>query len=313
MFSNFMVCLNAVLPIFILIFIGGCVRRFKLLSQEEVRRVNRFVFLVFFGPLMFENIYGSSHTGHINMSAVVYAFVFVLAEIAVITPAVMAIEKDNKKRGAMIQAMYRSNYIIMGLPVAMNIFGKGNVAMTTVMISVIVPLYNVMAVMILETFRGGHVSPISVIKKLARNPIIIGAVFGALATAADIKLPMAVDTVLSDMGSACTPIALIILGASFSFERIRGYAKNLTIVVVTRLVIVPAVGLTIAALIGFRGIDFISLLAMMTAPSAVSSYTMADAMDSDGALAGAAVIFTSGFSLMTMFLWLFIFKNLGMF
>ena len=52
---------------------------------------------------------------------------------------------------------------------------------------------------------------------------------------------------------------------------------------------------------------------MMTAPSAVSSYTMAEAMGSDGALAGAAVIFTSAFSLITMFLWLFLFRTLGMF
>ena len=298
---------------FLLIFIGVAVRHFNILSYDEVRKVNRFVFLVFFGPLMFENIYGSSFSGKINISTVVFGVIFVLGEIAVITPAVMAVEKDNRKRGAMIQAMYRSNFVIMGLPVAMNIFGKGNVSMTAVMVSVIVPVYNIMAVIILEAFRGGSVSPLSIIKSLAKNPIIIGAICGILATAADLKLPEAVDTVISDMGNACTPIALIILGASFSFKRIRGYTKDLTIVVVTRLVLVPAAGLTLAALLGFRGIDFISLLAMMTAPSAISSYTMADAMDSDGALAGAAVIFTSAFSLVTMFLWLFLFKNLGMF
>lgn len=313
MLSNFMVCLNAVLPIFILIFIGAAVRFFKLLTDEEVRKVNRMVFLVFFGPLMFENIYGISYGGHINLEALVYGALFIFAEIAAVTPFVMKIEKDNRKRSAMIQAMYRSNYVIMGLPVAMNIFGNGNVSQTAVMVAVIVPIYNIMAVIILESFRGGHVSPFSIIKKLAQNPIIIGAICGAAAMAFRVELPEALNTVISDMGSACMPISLIVLGASFSFEKIRGYARDLSIVVAARLVIIPAAGLTVAALMGFRGIDFISLLAMMTAPSAVSSYTMAEAMGSDGALAGAAVIFTSAFSLITMFLWLFLFRTLGMF
>jgi predicted permease len=52
---------------------------------------------------------------------------------------------------------------------------------------------------------------------------------------------------------------------------------------------------------------------MLATPMAVSSYTMADSMDSDGELAGNCVIFSTPLSCITLFFWLFLFKSLGMF
>ena len=61
------------------------------------------------------------------------------------------------------------------------------------------------------------------------------------------------------------------------------------------------------------GMAFLSLLAMLAAPTAISSYTMAESMDSDGELAGNCVIFTSAFSCVTLVGWLFVFKSFGVF
>lgn len=115
------------------------------------------------------------------------------------------------------------------------------------------------------------------------------------------------------MASVATPLALVILGASIDFKSIRKCGRNLVACVAARLVIVPAIGLTAAALLGFRDIAFVTLIAMFAAPTAVSSFTMAQSMDSDGQLAGNCVIFSTAFACFTMFLWIFLFKNLGMF
>ena len=108
-------------------------------------------------------------------------------------------------------------------------------------------------------------------------------------------------------------MALIILGASFSFSSIKRCRRNLIISVVGKLVVVPAVFLPLAAFAGFRGVEFVTLIAVFAAPAAVSSFTMAEAMDSDSELAGNCVIFSSLFAGITLFLWIFIFKSLGMF
>lgn len=219
----------------------------------------------------------------------------------------------DRTRGAMIQAVYRSNFILMGLPVAENIYGKGCVSVTAALIMFVVPLYNFLAVIVLEYFRGGRANLKSVLKKILTNPIILGAVAAILALALNISVPSAVNKTISGMCDATTPIAMILLGASFNKGSVHTGKKNLTICVLARLVIVPAIGLGLAAMLGVRDVALVSLIAMMAAPPAVSSYTMAEAMDSDGELAGNAVIFATPLSCVTIFLWLFLFKSLGMF
>lgn len=143
------------------------------------------------------------------------------------------------------------------------------------------------------------------------NPLILGTIAGILAS--PISLPTVLDNTVSQLASAAIPIALILLGASFQSDRSPSMKRNLVICVLSRLVIVPGIFLTIAALLGFRGIGFITLLGVFATPCAISSYTMAVEMESDGDLAGAVVIYSSMFSCLTLFLWTFLFKQLAIF
>jgi malate permease and related proteins len=64
-------------------------------------------------------------------------------------------------------------------------------------------------------------------------------------------------------------------------------------------------------LLGFRGEALLGLMVLFASPTAVSSYTMAQQMGADGKLAGQLVAFTTGVSLLTIFLFVFLFKQLG--
>ena len=313
MFSNFVVCINAVIPLFILLVIGYAVRKTGLLKDEEVHRFNHMVFLVFFPPLMFQNLYGNNEGFLPDGKLLLFAVPFILCVIALTIPLVKKIEQEPRSRGAMIQAVYRSNFILMGLPVAINVFGKGNVSEVALLIAVIVPMYNVISVVILESFRGHRPDMGQILKKVATNPIILGAVAGIIAVVLQITLPRPVEIAVEWMADVTTPMALILLGASFDITTVKGQKRNLVFCILMRLIIVPAAGLSLAALLGFRGVQLVALIAMLATPMAVSSYTMADSMDSDGELAGNCVIFSTPLSCLTLFFWLFLFKSLGMF
>ena len=69
----------------------------------------------------------------------------------------------------------------------------------------------------------------------------------------------------------------------------------------------------VGALLGFRDAAFVSLLGVFASPTAVNSFTMAQQMGGDAELAGDTVVVTSAVSMLTMFLWVFLFKSLGMF
>lgn len=305
--------MNAVIPLFVFLVIGFLVRRAGLLNEEEVHRFNRMVFVVFFPAFMFENLYTADIKEAFDVRLVLFALAYILLVYFASFPAVYKLEKNGRSRGAMIQGIYRSNFVLMGLPLAINIFGKGSAAQTAALIMIIVPLYNILAVITLEYFRGGHAGAGDIVKNIFKNPLIIGAAAGIAALALHLELPDTVNTIIADMSSATTPIALILLGASFDVGSVARKSRDLSAVLLARLVIVPGIGLAAAYALGFRGQAFVALIAMLATPAAVSSYTMAESMDSDGELAGNIVIFSTPISCLTLFLWLFLFKNMGVF
>ena len=154
MLSNFFVALGGVVPLFCLMAVGVFVKRSRLLAEDELRHVNRMVFRVFFFFMMFYNIYISDPGTAFQPLLMLFGAGGVLLTALVFTGIVCRIEPDNARRGPMIQAAFRGNYVLMGIPLVSNIFGDAAIAIPTMMIAAIVPLYNVLGVLVLETFRG---------------------------------------------------------------------------------------------------------------------------------------------------------------
>ena len=310
-FSNLVVAFQAVVPMFCLMFIGVLIKVFDLLNAAELKRVNRMVFRVFFSIMMFYNLY----TTNIGETFRPRLIVFALGALAVVYACAFAFvcctEKKPKRRGAMIQAIYRSNFVLMGLPLIANLFGDSEIAVTTMMVAIVVPIYNVLGVITLEIFRGGRVSVPHLLFDVLKNPMILGALTGAVFFALGIPVPKPVLRPLAQITAATTPIALIILGASFRLGSTREHKAQLAACVFSRLVLVPGLVLPTAAWLGFRGIEFATLISIFATPCAVAGFVMAQQMDSDADLAGNCVVFTSALSCFTIFCWIVLFKELG--
>lgn len=311
--DNLVVSAGAVLPLFVLVGIGLIVKRMAFLTAEELRHVNKMVFEVFFFCMMFYSIY-MTDIGHLFRPwLVIYAAAGVLLTILLATFIVVRIEPSNARRGTMIQAMFRSNFVLVGVPVVSNLFSPEDLAVTTMMIAVIVPLYNVCGVLVLETFRGGEVRMRNMAKGLLHNPMILGAILGALCRLIELHLPMPILKPIGQVAAATTPVALIILGASFQLGTTAEHRPQLIETVLARLVIVPGIVLGAAYAIGFTGIELATLTVIFAAPCAVASFAMAQEMGGDADLAGNAVVFSSAFSAATLFLWVLLFKTIGAF
>ena len=271
------------------------------------------VFKVFFPCHMFCSIYGAELGEVFDLKLVLFIVTMIMVVFFAVTAVVMKIEPSNKSRGAMIQAAYRSNFIIMGIPIVINIFGEEHLATAALAITVVVPIFNILAVVVLEVFRGGKPNPLHILKGIATNPLIIGAVLGLLTVVFRVELPEIAMDVIGQMKSVVTPLALITLGMSLNLKNFSGMKRNLAVCVLGRLVVIPGFVLSAAALVGIRGVPFVILIAVFASPTAVSSFTMAEQMDSDGPLAANAVVVSSALASVTMFLWIFLFKSLGMF
>jgi len=309
----FIVCLEAVLPIFILMLCGYAARRFGLLDQKDVSRFNAVLFRIFIPVLLFYSIYTSELESAIRPKLLIFAAISISAMIGLCVVFSLKVEKERSRQGVMIQGLYRSNFALVGLPVAEALMRGEDVAVVAVLLTVVVPIYNISAVIILESFGGKKADLRHIILDVLKNPLIIGTLAGLVFLALDIRLPNVLMIVLDDISNASGPLALFLLGAFFRFGTVGKYKKELAIVCTGRLIVIPGIFLSLGYLFGFRGAEFAGLIALFASCTAIASFTMSEQMGGDSELAGDIVVATSFLCSFTLYLWAVIFMSLGAF
>ncbi len=312
--ENFMLSANAVLPMFLLLAAGYLSKRFGILSLEDIPRTNRIAFRIFLPCLLFYNIYKAELSYAIRPKLILFAVCGVLLVFAGAVYGAHRFERNQDRKGPIAQGIFRSNFVIMGIPIAQAIVGDADLSPVAILIAVIVPMFNFLSVVILEKFRGGRVKTGEVLLEIAKNPLIIGSVLGIVFLLLHIRLPAVVEKAVSNLGSIATPLQLFLLGAFFRFSGLRHYVRPLTVVTLVKLFVTPAVMLSAAALLGIRGVEFLGLIGIFASPTAINSFTMVQQMKcGDAELAGDIVVMTSAVSIFSFFIWIYLFKSLGMF
>ena len=180
--ENLMFCLNATGPIFLMMVFGLFLRKVGILDEDFANRMNKFVFKIPLPFLLFSDLAAVDFSKVWNIKFIVFCFVVTLISITIST-LVSCLWRDKSIRGEFIQASYRSSAALLGIAFIQNIYG--NAGMAPVMIIGSVPLYNVMAVIVLSFFKPGQNGiDRAVLKKtfkgIVTNPIILGIVAGLL-------------------------------------------------------------------------------------------------------------------------------------
>ncbi len=304
---------ESIMPIFILMAIGYLLRCVNFADKKIFDTVNKMVFKVFLPVLLFYNIYKTESAEVFNPKLIAFSIVGVLSVFAVGYFIVLKITPDNSKRGVILQSFFRSNFAILGVPLADYICAGRASGLASLMVAIVVPMFNVLAVVCLERFRDGRVKPLKLLKGIVTNPLIIGCAVGVVFFLLKIRLPSVIEKSVKDIAGVATPLALVVLGASFTFSSIKGYVREILIIVLSRLVIVPLIMMSIAVAFGFSGEALVCLLVIFASPVAVSSFAMAQQMGGDEKLASQAVVLTSAFCLITLFIWIYVLNSLGLF
>ena len=311
--ENLMISATAVLPMCLVMALGYGTRRLGWIRREEISAINKIAFRIFLPCLLYYNVYCSDLSGSFDPLLMAYAVGGVLLTFGLALGYTLLTEKLPERRGVLIQGMFRSNYVIMGIPVATALLGADQLGTVSILIAVIVPLFNMLAVVVLEVFRGQKPKPLHILGQIAKNPLVIGSVLGILTLAAGIRLPHILEQTIQNISAIASPLQLFLLGAFFQFSGLKTYRRELVTVSAAKLIVAPGLFLGLGALLGFRGVAFVSLIGVFASPTAVNSFTMAQQMGGDAELAGDTVVVTSAVSMLTMFLWVFLFKSLGMF
>ena len=313
MLESFQVAFNAVMPLLLLVGVGWAAVRSGVTDRAFMNRLNTLNFKLFFPFLMFKNVYGAEPENLPTTALMITGAVSLLVLVALLMIVVPRIVKENPRRGTIIQAIFRSNFIIYGIPLTTFVFGDGKASVCGIMVMIMVSMFNVLSVVVLEYYReGGKVRPGPLLLGIVKNPLLQGCVAGMLCYLLGIKLPVFLKEPVFALGSMASTLALVVLGANLQFAELKKNGRTITTVLLVRLLLLPLVMVPLAWLIGLRGVELFLILMIYGTPVATASYPMAQNMGGDGQLAGQLVFISTVFSLATIFCFIFGLSQLGL-
>ena len=318
--------LNAVLPIVLLILLGYILRQKDFLNEAFLAVGNKLVFKLMLPAMLFINIYNLDSLADIQWDITLYALAAIVLIFGLSFFFAVWTTPVAQRRGVILQCCFRSNFVIIGLPLAASLGGVEAEAVAAVLSAVSVPLFNILAVISLSVFLEKKdtfgATARQICKSILTNPLILAAalalvclavrlaqvrLLGYAAFRLDRQLSFVFDAVTT-LKNGTTALALIILGGQFVFSAVRELKKEILVATLWRVVLAPAIGIGGAALLTHLGIlhctqaHYPALVALFGSPVAVSSAIMAKGMGNDEQLATQLVVWTTLASGITVFL-----------
>ncbi|CUP78971.1 auxin efflux carrier [Allocoprococcus comes] len=312
--ENLIFSLNATIPIFLMMLLGMLFRKLGWMDEVFAAKMNKFVFLVPLPVLLFEQLATVDFSEVWDIKFILFCFVVTAISITIST-VISLLWKDRSIKGEFIQATYRSSAALLGIAFIQNIYGT--VGMAPLMIIGSVPLYNVMAVVVLSFFKPGNNSFDKVLVKktlkgIVTNPIIIGIVAGFVWSALKLPMPLILHKTVSSIGATATPMGLMSMGATFEMKKATSKMKPTLVAVFMKLIGFCAIFLPVAAMLGFRNEQLIAILVMLGSATTVSSFVMARNMGHEGTLSSGVIMMTTLLSAFTLTMWLDVLRSFGL-
>lgn len=312
--ENLFFSLNATVPVFLMMVLGLVFRKLGWLDETFADKMNKFVFMVPLPVLVFEDLATVDFAEVWDTRFVFFCFAVTLVSIG-IAAGISCLWKDKSLQGEFIQVSYRSSAALLGVALIQNIYGDAGMAPLMMIGSV--PLYNIMAVVVLSFFhperRGidGAVMK-KTLKGIATNPIIIAIVLGLFWSALRIPMPPIMQKTVSSIGGMATPMGLIAMGAAFDVRKAFAKAKPAAAAAFIKLIGFCALFLPVAVALGFRESELVAILVMLGSATTVSCFVMAKNMGHEGVLTSSVVMLTTLFSGFTLTGWIYLLRSLAL-
>lgn len=331
--ATFSFALRAILPILLVILLGYVTRRVGPWSEDFFKTLNGLCFRLFLPIHLFCNIYALQDLSSVNWHVIGYLFGGILFSLGVGVVASRLLVHERRQKGVIIQAAFRSNQAILGIPLANALGGEAALSFASLATSVCVPLFNILGVVTLTIFSDGSGRKISVrslVRRVVTNPLIIGCVSGMLLVIVRQFLPT-VDGVpvftlrnqlpslyqtLNNLSRVASPVMLFVLGTRLDFRSVPGLMPRLWLGILMRLGVCPVVVIGFAVIcrewLGLSLVEMPTVIAISSTPVAVSSAVMVQEIGGDDQLASQLVIWSSVLSVVSIFCIVCLMKTIGL-
>ena len=313
--DNLIVTINTVAPVFLITLLGVFLRRAGLINDRFVKESSRLVFSVAVPVTILMRFWQMDLGTAFNPGQILY--VVIAAVLALVLAWLLSIPliHDRKDRGVFVHGSARSNYVIFGWAIIANLFGESGLGTAAVVLAFVVPLYNLLAVVILTASTRGEtrLDMKSTLIDVLTNPIVLAVIFSIPLALVEVPLPPILLKTGNYLSALSLPLALLGIGGSLNLTSIREASRIAFAATVIKLVLIPTFFTWGAYMLGFSGVELGVIYVLFAGPAAITGFVMAEAMGANSRLAGNIILMTNLGVGLTMSLGIFIAKSTGLF
>ena len=302
-----MVFFHVVAPILIMLGIGAAL---QLKFQFNLKALSNLITYCLMPAAVFINIYETKVNGDILGEIVFYLIVFSIC-LMILSSIVSKLLKLNRNQSA----IYKNSIVLInsgnyGIPVSQMLFAANPLGISIQIIVVIFQniitytygLYN-----LISSTKSG----LDILRSLLRMPIVHALIIGAVMNFWNLGIPIFLRIPIDYLANAFISIALITLGAQLAQLDIKTILNKVILTsTVGRLILSPALALSLILLMNIEGIVAQSLFIASAFPTSRNSSTLALEYDVEPNLAAQIVLFSTIVSCITVTIVIFISKVL---
>ncbi len=290
-------------PIFLVIAIGWLLRRRRFPGGEFWPVLDRLVYYVVFPALLVRTLARADLAElDVGPMALAIAALFVV-QIVVCLGLGRLMKLSGPATSSLLQGAIRMN-TYAGFAVSGGLFGAVGVTLFSVVTAIAVPTANVISVAALALLADGRrPSPLSVLRDIASNPLIVSVLGGVALNLSGIGLPWPVAPVLDILGDAALPLALLAVGAGIDLSSSRAIGAPALTATVLKLAAAPALMVLAIHLLGIEGVTAASLIVYACLPSSPAAYILARQLGGEAELMAAIIALTTLAAILSMPIW----------
>lgn len=315
MFSELLSTTNFALsvtgPIFTMVVLGGIMKYYRLIGQAFIDEASKIVFNVSLPVLLGMSVVKTDLANLFDLNTIGTAALATLLVFILLSVTASLFVKNPREKGVYVQGAFRGNLAIVGLAFCANLYGDAGIAKASILMSILTLMYNVLSIYTLTTtLTDKKLNMFSMLKSLAKNPLIIGIVTGIVINLVNIPVHPILMKTGDYLGQLTLPVALLCIGASLSFAEMKDTKGVAFAAVIGKLIFTPLIITYIGYLSGFSNMDLGILFLMVSTPTAAASYVMVKAMKGNETLAANIIVISTIGSLFTVSVGLVILKSL---
>ena len=298
---------TTIVPVFSIILLGWISRKKGFIHADFIGPANSLVFYIAIPAMIFSAISKATLTAHFNFGILVITLTTALVVCILAWVFGHICRLKQGQLGSYVQISFHGNLGYIGLAVAFYYLGEDGFVKASILTGFLMILQNLLSVLSLtvnshqlDSARYGR----TIVRNLAGNPVALSAMAGIICSFLNVPIPLIVQRSLDILSGLALPMALLIIGASISFQDVRHKMKWVLSAISFKLILMPGLGYVVYRVLGFSPEEYLPGLILLASPTATISYVMAKEMKGDPDLAVIAISMCTLLSALSYTFWL---------